>query len=149
MEDNNKPEQEIIPPGQPLPGHNRMYDARSYAFRFYSTGRGGASSPLLDKFLLSLGALSGAAVIAFIVYTIAHFYAGFLGLQYHLGTFWALLFVVVCLWGRMTLPITIGAFFGALQVWHWHWFFALLFAAPALVVFIALTIPLLVGSRRP
>ena len=31
------------------------------------------------------------------------------------------------------LPLTIGTFFGALDVWGWPWYGALLFAAPGLL----------------
>ncbi len=37
---------------------------------------------------------------------------------------------------RFTLPITIGAFFGAMDVWSWHWGLAALFAAPGLAFLI-------------
>jgi hypothetical protein len=42
--------------------------------------------------------------------------------------------VVVAFGFRFTLPITVGAFFGAMNVWEWHWALALLFAAPGLVL---------------
>jgi hypothetical protein len=43
---------------------------------------------------------------------------------------------------RFTLPITIGSFFAAMEVFGWHWIIALLFAAPGL----ALAIPGVIGS---
>jgi hypothetical protein len=73
---------------------------------------------------------------------LAQLFAGFAGIELHLGAFWAWLAIAAAFVARLYLPVTIGAFFGARDVWGWHWPLALLFALPGL----ALVLPgLLVG----
>jgi len=86
-------------------------------------------------------------------YTFLQLYAGFIGIEHYLGMFWAFVSVFLAFALRITLPLSIGAFFGAMNVWGWHWFFALLFAAPALILFFILLTGGVVGisilkSRR-
>ncbi|WP_426991790.1 hypothetical protein [Methylomonas sp. CM2] len=40
---------------------------------------------------------------------------------------------VAAIFFRFTIPIVLGAFLFAKNIWDWHWFFALLFAAPGLL----------------
>ena len=81
-------------------------------------------------------------VIGFIlvtVYGIAQIAAGYVGIDFHFGAVWAGVAIFAAsmfLMFRFTLPITIGAFFGAMDVWHWHWALAALFAAPGLAFII-------------
>jgi hypothetical protein len=77
---------------------------------------------------------------AFIVFGIAQLVAGFQGISYELGAVWAYIGLAAALIFRFMLPITVGSFFGAMNVWGWPWYFALLFAAPGLA-FLALIIP--------
>ena len=81
------------------------------------------------------------ALGAFFVFATAQMAAGYAGIEHGIGHFWALaaLFAAICL--RFTLPITIGAFFGAMYVWGWHWALALTFAAPGLVFVLPGVIP--------
>ncbi len=60
-------------------------------------------------------------------------YGGFVGIEYHLGTGWAWGAIAVAFVLRLMLPLTIGTFFGALDVWGWPWYGALLIAAPGLL----------------
>jgi len=71
--------------------------------------------------------------VAFIAFGIAQFTAAFVGIEHGIGFFWACAALVVCFLFRFTLPITIGAFFGAMNVWGWHWLLAALFAVPGLL----------------
>jgi hypothetical protein len=73
---------------------------------------------------------------AFLLFSIIQLYAGFVGMQYHLGSVGAILIMIISLRFRFTLPITIGAFFCALDVWNWHWVMAILFVAPGLAVIV-------------
>lgn len=75
-------------------------------------------------------------MLLFLAYGIAQIYAGFIGIEYHLGSFWAWTSVAVALLMRFTLPATIGAFYGAMDVWHWHWALAAVFAVPGLLVMV-------------
>jgi hypothetical protein len=86
------------------------------------------------------GALRCAFMIGMMVYGVAQIWAGYIGIDHHLGSGWAIGAVVVALIFRFSLPITIGAFFGAMNVWGWPWYGALIFAAPGLA-FMALMIP--------
>ena len=78
--------------------------------------------------------LGGAAFfILFIAVGIAQLYAGFLGIEFHFGQIWAWAGVGVAIFLRVMLPLTIGSFFGAMDVWGWEWYWAALFAAPGLL----------------
>jgi hypothetical protein len=79
--------------------------------------------------------------ILFFGFGIAQIVAGYQGIDYHLGGIWATLAIAIFFF-RFTLPITIGAFFGAMDVWEWHWTFAALFAAPGLLLAIPATLAL-------
>ena len=79
---------------------------------------------------LAIGIIGLAAFFAFATAQIA---AGYAGIEHGLGPMWALVAVCAALFVRFTLPITIGAFFGAMSVWGWHWAAALIFAAPGLI----------------
>lgn len=70
--------------------------------------------------------------IFFILIGIAQMYAGYIGIEYHFGLVWALVALAASLLFRFSLPISIGAFFGAMDVWGWHWALSLLFVAPGL-----------------
>lgn len=78
--------------------------------------------------------LGFAAVLGAIALAIAQLIAGYQGIEHHFGGWWAWGAVFVALAFRFTLPISIGAFFGATDVWGWHWLAALAFVAPGLVL---------------
>lgn len=74
--------------------------------------------------------------LLFIGYGIVQMFAGYIGIDYHFGALWAGVAIVAALMFRFTLPITIGAFFCAINIWHWHWALATLFVAPGLALLI-------------
>ena len=81
-----------------------------------------------------LGILGGTVgVIFFLIIGILQIYVGFLGVEYHLGGGWAVGVIILSFFFQIMLPLTIGTFFGALDVWGWPWYGALLFAAPGLL----------------
>jgi hypothetical protein len=84
-------------------------------------------------------------MVLIVVYGLIQFYAGWIGIEHHLGSGWAIAAIVAALLFRFTLPITVGSFFGAMNVWEWHWAGALVFAAPGLA-FMALMIPGVLAS---
>jgi hypothetical protein len=88
----------------------------------------------------SESALGCIFMIGMLVYGVAQIWAGFIGIDHHHGFGWAMAAVAAALLFRFSLPITIGAFFGAMNVWGWPWYGALIFAAPGLA-FMALMIP--------
>ena len=78
----------------------------------------------------SLGILGG---IVFFGIGLAQLVLGFGGIDYHLGPWFA--------WGSMilaflgfTIPITIGTYFGAVDVWGWPWWVGILIAIPGVVL---------------
>jgi len=86
--------------------------------------------------------LIGLSVVGFLAYGLAQIAAGVQGVDYHWGGWWAWGFVFAAFAFRFTLPLTIAAFFGARDVWNWHWAMALLFAAPGVVFMV----PAMVGG---
>jgi hypothetical protein len=56
-------------------------------------------------------------VVAVLVYGVAQTYAGCVGIAHEIGALWAGAALVAAIFFRFTLPITIGAFFGAMNVW--------------------------------
>ena len=69
----------------------------------------------------------------FLVVGAAQIYLGYIGIEYHFG-FWVALGAIAAAFGlRIMLPITIGSFFGAVDVLGWPWWGGLLVAAPGLL----------------
>ena len=71
--------------------------------------------------------------IIFLVVGIAQMYVGFIGIDYHFGYMAASVAILCALFLRIMLPVTIGSFFGAMDVLGWEWYQALLLAAPGLL----------------
>jgi hypothetical protein len=81
-------------------------------------------------------------MIAFLGYGLTVLAIGWIGIEEELGWWWAFGAATLAILLRFTLPITIGAIFGAMNLWGWHWAFATLFALPGL----AFMIPALVAA---
>ncbi|MES2960770.1 MAG: hypothetical protein V4694_00100 [Pseudomonadota bacterium] len=75
-------------------------------------------------------------IIAFFLFTIFQIYAAFLGFGFYFGPMLATIAIGLSIIFRFPLLISIAAFFGAVNVWHWHWFLAALFIAPGLLLLI-------------
>ena len=86
--------------------------------------------------------------ILFLVYGISQLVAGYQGIAFYLGGGWAVAALLASLFFRFTLPITIGSFFGAMDVWGWNWFLALIFAVPGLLLLIPSIMAAAVGVIR-
>ena len=71
--------------------------------------------------------------IALIVIGLIQIALGFYGIEYHLGAPWAFAALVVALLLRFLLPITIGSYFGAVDVMGWDWYIGVAIAAPGLL----------------
>ena len=80
--------------------------------------------------------LLATGIISFFLFSFFQIYAAYLGFDYFLGSVFAILMIFLSLLLRFSLPITIAAFFGAIKVWHWHWFFATIFISPGLLLLI-------------
>ena len=77
-----------------------------------------------------MAALGIFGFIIFLGVGVVQIYAGFIGIEYHLGYWWAIAAVGASFLLRIMLPLTIGTFFGALDVWGWPWYGAAALAAP-------------------
>lgn len=71
--------------------------------------------------------------LAFMGYGIAVLIIGWIGIEEELGPWWAFGAAMLAFVLRFTLPITVGAIFGAMYLWDWHWALATLFAMPGLL----------------
>ena len=81
-------------------------------------------------------ALAPLFLILSLAIGVAQLIIGFMGIEFYIGTFGAIIVVVLCLMFRFTLPLTLGTFFGAIEVLNWPWYYALLIAAPGLLFMI-------------
>tara|TARA_B100001093_G_scaffold35202_1_gene30329 strand:- start:878 stop:1186 length:309 start_codon:yes stop_codon:yes gene_type:complete len=97
----------------------------------------------MDKFLASLGIVG---IISFLLFGLAQLFVGTMGIDYHFGSFWAVVSFILAIVFRFTLPVTIGSYFGALNVLGWDWYFALAFAAPGLLFILPATVGVLLSS---
>ena len=81
---------------------------------------------------------SGHIVLAimFMIFGIFQLAAGWAGIEEQFGTFWGIVAIVCAFLFQFTLPIVVGCFLCAVNIWDWHWFGAVLFAAPGLLVMI-------------
>ena len=86
--------------------------------------------------ILKYGLITVGLIIAlFCFYVIV----GFLGIQYLMepyqyGTFFAWIIIIFGIFYRFTfLLLTVGVFFGTMNVLDWHLFFAVLFTLPSLL----------------
>jgi hypothetical protein len=77
--------------------------------------------------------LIGLGFILFISFGIFQLVIGYQGIEYHLGAGWAVAALACTFIFRFTLPITIGTYFGVVDVLEWHWAIGLLVAAPGLL----------------
>ena len=87
-----------------------------------------------------MAALGAFAFILFLAVAIVQAVIGYIGIEHYFGTIAAVMALAVAFSLRITLPLTIGTFFGALEVLGWPWYLALvitvpglLFAAPAMI----------------
>ena len=70
------------------------------------------------------------------LFAITQLWASFDGARFYTGPILGFVIIALCLFLRFTLPVTIFAFLGALMVWQWSWYWALLFVAPGLILII-------------
>jgi hypothetical protein len=82
------------------------------------------------------GGLVFFMVLVFLGYGIAVTTLGWIGIEEELGFWWGVAAVILAFFLRFTIPITIGAIFGAMHLWGWHWTLATFFAIPGLAFMI-------------
>lgn len=89
--------------------------------------------------------------IAFLCVGIFQIYLAWHGVEYHWGTWAAVGVIGASFFFRFILPISIGAYIGAVDVMGWEWWVGLLIAAPGLLFLIpAVLVEMMdsIGSRR-
>ena len=77
-----------------------------------------------------------AAMLLMVTLGVAHIWIGVLGIDHHLGGWAAGGAVAVGLLFRIMLPLTIGTYFGVVDVIGWPWWAGVLAAAPGIVFII-------------
>jgi hypothetical protein len=71
--------------------------------------------------------------IVFLVVGITQAAIGYMGIEHYFGTIAAVIALIAAVYWRLMLPLTVGTFFGAMEVLGWPWYFALLITAPGLL----------------
>lgn len=77
---------------------------------------------------------------------LAQLFAGYVGIKHYLGSILAFVIIGLSAGLRFTLPITIGAFLGAMNVWNWS--LAGIFAAPGLLLMMPGIFAIIVSSIK-
>ena len=80
--------------------------------------------------------------LIFVAVAIIQTAVGYIGIEHHFGTFVAIVVIILAFVFRLMLPLTIGTFLGAMNVWGWPWYGALALASPGLLF----VIPTLITS---
>lgn len=78
----------------------------------------------------------GVGVIFFLLIGLVQIIVGYMGIEYHLGGGWAIGLVIASIFFRISFPLTIGTFFGALDVLGWSWLGALILTLPGLLLMV-------------
>ena len=71
-----------------------------------------------------------------LVVGIAQMVIGYLGIEYHFGSGWAMGAIVLALVFRFSLPLTVGTFFGAMDVFGFSFIVALIITLPGLLLMV-------------
>ena len=88
------------------------------------------------------GVLTFLLFIAMFAIGIFYLYAGVVGIGIEFGTGWAIAAFIAAMVLRFSLPLSVGAFFYATNVWGWGTLGGLVFAFP----FVGLQLLLLTGN---
>ena len=78
----------------------------------------------------------GIGLILMLVIGLAQMVIGYIGIEYHFGAGWAIGAVVLALIFRFSLPLTVGTFFGAMDVFGFSFIVALLITLPGLLLMV-------------
>ena len=78
----------------------------------------------------------GFGLILMLGIGLAQMVIGYIGIEYHLGAGWAIGAVVLALMFRFSFPLTVGTFFGAMDVFGFSFIVALLITLPGLLLMV-------------
>lgn len=87
-------------------------------------------------------------VVWLLIIGIIQIVTGFWGISHEAGMFWAMLALGLFIFLHFTLPLTIGSFFCAMNVWGCNWFVSTIFALPGLLFVIPGVISSLIAALR-
>jgi hypothetical protein len=79
------------------------------------------------------------------IYGFIQLWASFDGAALYTSVIWAWVIVGICMMTRFTLPLTVFGFLGAMNVWGWAWYWALLFVLPGLAFAVPALLAQMVG----
>ncbi|MDE0718861.1 MAG: hypothetical protein OXH64_13090 [Rhodospirillaceae bacterium] len=83
---------------------------------------------IIDKLFATFGVL---AAVLFFALGLAQLGLGWVGIEHHLG-WWAAMGAAATVFFGFMLPMTIGTYFGVVDVLGWPWWAGVLVAAPGL-----------------
>jgi hypothetical protein len=114
---------------------NSQPSSSSYS---YSAHQSFSANPNSESFIEKFLAIGGGALamIFFFGFGFLQIVAGYIGIEHEFGSGWAFAAIALFILLRISLPLMIGMFFCALNVWGWHWFWALAFTAPVIIFLI-------------
>ncbi|SFJ88136.1 hypothetical protein [Methylophaga sulfidovorans] len=75
-------------------------------------------------------------IIGSLAYSALVFFLGYVGIAEGLGRWWALGALFLAIFLRFVAPIVVGAIFGAMHLWDWHWAAAVVLVMPGIVLVI-------------
>ena len=78
----------------------------------------------------------GFGVMLMLGIGLAQMVIGYIGIDYHFGAGWAIGAVVLALMFRFSLPLTVGTFFGAMDVFGFSFIASLLITLPGLLLMV-------------
>ena len=90
-----------------------------------------------------LGSLAGLLVLAL---GLAQIGLGAIGIEHHLGSWAAIAAVLTSFIFRLMLPLTIGTYFGVVDVIGWPWWAGVLIAVPGIVFMVPALVSGFVGA---
>ncbi len=106
----------------------------------------------MKDFLTNL--LIGSGILLAIAYGIALFILGYIGIEAYLGTGWAIGFLIASVMFKFSLPMTIGAVYGAMIVLGVNVWIAILIVIPSIAfmipaLLVVIISPILESFRKP
>lgn len=125
-------------PVQELQAKTNIFQAE-----YISAGDDMSKSSWSDKVAGGFGCLM---MIAFLGYGLTVLAIGWIGIEKELGWWWAFGASTLAILLRFTIPISVGAIYGAMYLWDWHWALATLFALPGLAFMIPALLAALIGG---
>lgn len=86
--------------------------------------------------------------ITVMLYGLIQIYAGFLGIELYWGTVWAAVIIAFSMMTRITIPIMIGGYFCATEIWNWDIIWAVIFVMPSILFMIPAFIAMLINNKN-